>query len=335
MDDSLLIWPGTRESFLEFRDTLGSIWPTLQFEEEMENGSNGITFLDMRVKRDNDNKITYIFYQKPTHSGTYLHFSSHCTLATKINIIITEAARIKQNCKNKDDMWPFLEKLKEDFIRSEYPEELINCNILKGITPSTGTTNKHSYDFVLKVPYVNESVTRITKKIIKQSKINARVVLTSGKTVKSMIKPRTSKLCNSEECILCQNEMPCNTSHYVYQFTCNNCIDNITEEKNKVYIGASRKAMVKRLGQHERSVRRFNDSTTLGQHMIESHQDLKPNTIPRRGKPDFNNLFKHFTPKILKNGKDTMDVYIKEGMAIKYKKPSLNNMSSNGFSSLY
>ena len=129
--------------------------------------------------------------------------------------------------------------------------------------------------------------------------------------------------------------MPCKSIHYVYQFTCNNCIDNITEEKNKVYIGASRKAMVKRLGQHERSVRRFNDSTTLGQHMIESHQDLKPNTIPRRGKPDFNNLFKHFTPKILKNGKDTMDVYIKEGMAIKYKKPSLNNMSSNGFSSLY
>ena len=107
------------------------------------------------------------------------------------------------------------------------------------------------------------------------------------------------------------------------------------KKKNKVYIGTSRKTTVKRLGQHEASVRRFNDSTTLGQHMIECHKDLKPPIIPRRGKPSFTNLFKHFTPKIIKNGKDTMDIYIKEGMAIKYKRPSLNNMFTNGFISLH
>ena len=101
-----------------------------------------------------------------------------------------------------------------------------------------------------------------------------------------------------------------------------------------IYIGASRNPTVKRLGQHEASVRRFNDSTTLGQHMIEFHKNLKPTTIPKKGKPSFNNLFKHFTPKIIKNGKDTIDVFVKEGMAIKYNRPSLNNMNTNGFVSL-
>ena len=31
VDDSLLIWPGSHESFIKFRDLLGSIWPTIKF----------------------------------------------------------------------------------------------------------------------------------------------------------------------------------------------------------------------------------------------------------------------------------------------------------------
>ena len=153
------------------------------------------------------------------------------------------------------------------------------------------------------------------------------------RTIKSTIKPQKPKFCNSNNCTLCKNEIPCKATHYVYQFTCNHCTDN-HNNKNKIYIGASRKPTVKRLGQHEASVRRFKDSTTLGQHMIECHSNLKPNIIPRRGKQDFTNLFKHFTPKIIKNGKDSLDVFVKEGMAIKYKSANLNNMSTNGFTTL-
>ena len=87
MDDSLIIWTGSQQSFLKFKDLLGNIWPSVKFEEEIEEGVNGITFLDMRIKRNSNNKITHTFYQKPTHSGTYLHYSSHCALYTKINII--------------------------------------------------------------------------------------------------------------------------------------------------------------------------------------------------------------------------------------------------------
>lgn len=92
--------------------------------------------------------------------------------------------------------------------------------------------------------------------------------------------------------------MPCKTTHYVYKFTCNHCPNNDPTIKPSTYIGASRRAMIKRLGAHEASVRRFNDRTSLGEHMVNSHGDLKPNTISRR--VDFKKRFTNFTPQVIK-----------------------------------
>ena len=63
--------------------------------------------------------------------------------------------------------------------------------------------------------------------------------------------------------------------------------------------------------------------------MINSHIDLIPNTISR--KVDFKNLFSNFTPQIIKHGKDTLDLFIQEGLAIRASKPTINTMSTNGF----
>ena len=191
--------------------------------------------------------------------------------------------------------------------------------------------NKKVYDHILRVPYLNEGFTRIVKSMVKKSEINARIVVTPGKSIKSAIKPHTSKFCTFNNCPLCINNMPCKTTHYVYKFTCNICTKNEPTKKPPTYIGASRRKMIKRLGAHEASVRRFNDSTSLGEHMIKTHSDLKPHTIPRRGKVDFKNLFNHFTPQVIKQGKDTLSTYIEEGLAIRAYKPDMNTMNTNGF----
>ena len=169
------------------------------------------------------------------------------------------------------------------------------------------------------------------KNIIRKSGINARVVVTPGKSIKTSIKPQKSKSCTSNNCILCTNKMPCQTSHYVYELTCKLCTDNSTNNKPVSYVGASRRIMVKRLGQHEASFRRFNDRTSIGEHMIKHHKDLKPKNIPKKGRVNFNNLFQHFTPKIIHKGKDTLDLYLKEGIHIKKNRPSVNTMHTNGF----
>ena len=171
------------------------------------------------------------------------------------------------------------------------------------------------------------------KKAIEKSNLKIRVVCKSGKTLKSVLKPHHSKLCNLENCQLCKNNIPCKMKHFIYEFTCNHCTknvtDNITKKKNNKYIGASRRIALKRLGEHEQSVRRFNNRTTLGQHMMEKHDNLKPKKFGRQS--DFKNLFTHFKPRILKTCKDSLGTFVTEGLAIKYNKPSLNNMQGNGF----
>ena len=128
--------------------------------------------------------------------------------------------------------------------------------------------------------------------------------------------------------MLCANDIPCKAKQYVYKFTCNHCTDK-NKNKNKFYIGASRLVTVKRLKQHEASVRKYNDRTTLGQHMIAVHKNLKPNNESRT--VNFKNLFTHFKPEILRYGKNCLDTFLKEGIEIKYKKPNLNGMKTNGF----
>ena len=122
---------------MEFRDIISNIWPTIEFEVELEK-EEAITFLDMVIKRDTHNKITYEFHQKPTHSNTYLHYTAHCNLLVKINIIKTEASTIVNNCHIRDTIWGHLEKLKADLMNSGYPEHIINIYILKGINTKKG-----------------------------------------------------------------------------------------------------------------------------------------------------------------------------------------------------
>ena len=146
-----------------------------------------------------------------------------------------------------------------------------------------------------------------------------------------MIKPKESKYCQDENCIFCKNEVPCGSKQNVYKFTCNNCTNDNDGGKEQFYIGGSRRVISRRFGEHESSVRRFTKAPSLGLHMIEKHPELKPSHIPKRGKVNFENLFKQFKPQILKNGKDTLENFILEGMAIKSERPPLNGMLTNGY----
>ena len=95
------------------------------------------------------------------------------------------------------------------------------------------------------------------------------------------------------------------------------------------YIGASRRPPAKRMLEHEASARRFNKRTSVGQHMIKCHGDLKPSKIER--KTSLPNFLQTFTPEIVARGRDTLDTFIREGLAIRDRKPTMNNCSSNGF----
>ena len=311
VDDAWMVWTTGKELFEKFFTTHNTIWEGLEFEVEFEN-QRSLNFLDLTITILPDNSLKYQFYQKPTHSGKYLHFESHCSLQTKINIIRSETRRIVNNCSDRNDIWPHLEKMKSDFIKSGYDKILLNSNIIDALQPRNSPKNKPQTEpkYILKIPYINEAHTRVMRKIVKECDIDARVVVTAGKSLNTLISPPTTLECGSDQCTLCTNDIPCNTNHYGYKFQCNNC-----PSTDETYIGCSRRNVENRFKNHEGSVRRFNDRTSLGQHMIAAHTDLRPSEI-KRGPVNFEQLFKSFKPEVIKKCRDTLDMYIWEGLLI-------------------
>ena len=63
--------------------------------------------------------------------------------------------------------------------------------------------------------------------------------------------------------------------------------------------------------------------------MRKAHSDLEPENI--RNKVNFTEFVKHFKPELIARGIDTLDTFVREGIRLKYDKPPLNNMNTNGF----
>ena len=335
VDDAVVIWPDSRETLQKFKEELDSVWGSVNFELEIDEG-DGIPFLDMLLKKAADGSVKYSFYQKPTNSGKFLHFSSHCSTSVKTNIVRNEAKRIYQSCSDKTEVWKHLEKITGDFEKSGYPLLLIRQNILAGIALAKSgprsNKSKPENSHVLKVPYVSETHSRLLKSSLKRCGLeNVRLVTTPGTALRSTLKKKQSMKCSDTRCALCCADFPCKARHHVYSMSCNICAANGKEE---LYIGASRRRPIHRLKEHEASTRLWNTRSSLGVHMKEKHPELEPSASEKaklRGKVDMTTFLQTFTPSILRYGKDTFDVFLNEGLEIKEKKPSINTMSYNGF----
>ena len=110
----------------------------------------------------------------------------------------------------------------------------------------------------------------------------------------------------------------------VYQAKCLTC--------NELYIGATGRNAKDRILEHESSIRCRNNRSTLGQHTQTHGPETRSKAIQKRSrKPDLKNLLKIYEFSKLAKGKDVLEVFIREGIAIQKHRPNLNNMSGNGF----
>lgn len=244
-------------------------------------------------------------------------------MQTKINIVISESRRIIKNCSKIETAHSHLHKFRTQLQNSGYPTEFINTHMTTAIeNPIPPPKNKKDTNdkekenqFILKLPYVSEPFTRIIKKHVKKSGIKAKVVVSSGTTIKKMtLKPLKKCPCES-----CKNGIPCTLRDFVYHATCIKCNKNKTEN-NCEYIGVSGCPGKKRYEEHEQSVRCKNDRTSIGQHILQKHKRIT--------NPKIDKLFKF---KILKNCRDTLEAYLAEDHYIKDCKPTMNNNFGNGF----
>ena len=328
MDDSHSTWY-TPTSHIPLLNALNNVWPSLNFTVETDTDGS-LPFLDISITTG-PGTLTHELYQKPTHSGQYLNYLSHCPESTKINIIRTETSRILKLCSSTSLAWPHLEQLRLNLISSNYPPQLTTLTIAKQVQthlndPAPQGAQPRDPDtepkFILKVPYTNEASLRQITNHAKRSGLGIRVVATSGRTIGSLIKGQLCapppSLC---QCALHLQGLNCQATHIVYKLTCRTC--------EQSYIGKTSRRLMDRIEEHESSFRLLQPNT-LGVHCRE-------HGFPRgtRGSRDFPRFLQHFSVHILKRHNDTIDTFLSEDREIKSFQPRDLLMNSkkegNGF----
>ena len=87
-----------------------------------ENSLNPVHFLDMNIFIDG-NEITTTLYRKPTDSRRYLNFMSCHPNHVFSGVVYSQGLRLRRIIKCDDDLRNELSSLKEDFLKSFYPEK--------------------------------------------------------------------------------------------------------------------------------------------------------------------------------------------------------------------
>ena len=126
------------------------------------------------------------------------------------------------------------------------------------------------------------------------------------------------------QCISCSIGIPCTNKNFVYRAECKIC--------EEAYIGCSGRPAGKCINEHEASIRNQTNATTLGQHYTLAHPgEYKINnrrpTIQEKALA-FRDAYNF---EILHKGKDNLEAFLMEGVAIIRNKPGLNNNYGNGF----
>jgi hypothetical protein len=257
--------------------------------------------------------------------------------------VVPVSRRVMENCSQKDSVWKHLERLKRNLLNSNYPIKIVLTRMMREIDNqlrnwdhrydriddkaqpqsqrSSATTTKIDYEYVLKIPYVSEAYTRMVKKDLKDIGINARVVPVAGPSLQSLLTKRQDVEC---DCLLCKEgeDVSCCEKHVIYEATCKLC--------HEKYRGVCNRFLVKRMEEHEYSVRKANTKSALGTHFRDHLIAGDPVPITSN-KPSLENLLSSYTIKKIDKGKDSIEAYIKEGLRIKETKPMLNEKLENGW----
>jgi hypothetical protein len=101
VDDTFVVWPHGPAKLLQLHH-LYSVKPTIKFITEVE-ANDTLPFLDVLVMKLGP-KLTTEVYQKPTHTGRYLHFKSNHPHHIKRGVVHSLVNRVKVICKNQKEI---------------------------------------------------------------------------------------------------------------------------------------------------------------------------------------------------------------------------------------
>ncbi|CAF1469206.1 unnamed protein product [Rotaria sordida] len=134
VDDLFIITKMKKTQLESYTESLNSKRTSIKFTCEYEEDAQ-INFLDTTITRNlNENKLDIRWFRKPTANDRFLNFHSSHHHSVKLNIIQNMTQRVINTTRNNEQQQIDLNKLKQMFLKSDFPKELIEKNYTKMFT---------------------------------------------------------------------------------------------------------------------------------------------------------------------------------------------------------
>ena len=241
-------------------------------------------------------------YRKATNTNVILNYVAVCPMKWKLGLMNGSINRAYVICNSWSLLHAELERLKNMFTLNGYPKHIFEqavsrfldkkCNPPCDDKNSSDDKDKNSY--VITIPYIGNGSIRFKKQLVsiyKKFNIDIKVVFSSFKVGKYFSLKSKTPLDLK--------------ARVIYQYNC-------TCDRTMSYIGKTKRHLAIRVKEH------FTRPSAIRSHLIDSVHECKESF-------DINNF------RILNTGKDDFELYIKEALYIKYRKPYLNKqLNHNG-----
>ena len=232
VDDTFVIWEGSRDELDAFLHHLNSIRSSIQFTMETEEKSQ-LPFLDVMVKRE-EQHLTTTVYRKKTHTDHYVHFTSNHHPKVKHGVINCLMKRAQRICGDKEEMRKETKHLEEAFRKNGYPLTVIQREIERATRPrgdSTDDEQEKDERPLCVLPYVRGLSEKLADTCRKRG---VKAVFKTRNTLRHQLTRVKGKHKNAEKGI-------------VYQIPCKDC--------SLSYIGETGRPLNVRIKEHQRAVR--------------------------------------------------------------------------------
>ncbi|CAF4594349.1 unnamed protein product [Rotaria sp. Silwood2] len=138
VDDIFCLFTISETKIKDFHSRINKWHDNLNFTLELES-NNSISFLDVCVTQDEEDKLTTSLYRKPTHTGLYMLWDSNQNRRYKLGLIKTLVIRIHRICSKQSIIRNELNLLRKTLTDNGYPPHIIRrvfLIILSKITSS-------------------------------------------------------------------------------------------------------------------------------------------------------------------------------------------------------
>ena len=127
IDDIFLIWTGTTDQLMKFKQQINEVHPSIKFDFNFSNKE--INFLDTVVYKTQSGKLETKLYGKESDRQAYLHRKSKHPESLKRSIPFSQALRLRRICSTNNEFQDSCDKLRNKLLERGYKQQEINKGI--------------------------------------------------------------------------------------------------------------------------------------------------------------------------------------------------------------